>query len=81
MFSMIPLTKSQLPRASPEGRESYGSLEVYAPGNLTIVPVFVPEPVTLMFAHLGVLVGGMYMCRLRKGDLRHVELGAVLTVC
>jgi hypothetical protein len=55
MFNMIPLPKVSYHALSPRGRESYGSLDVYAPGNLTIVPVFVPDPVTWMFAHLNVL--------------------------
>jgi len=47
--------RGQFLRASPHRGESYGSLDLYAPGNLTMVPVLVPDPVTWMFAHLDVL--------------------------
>ena len=59
---------------------AYGSSLLYAPGNLTVEEaVLVPEPVTLMLAHL-VSVSQAHRVQGDVGHLRHVELGTTRRV-
>ena len=52
MFNIIPLYEVSFHVLISEGRNSYGSVAEYAPGNLTVVPAAVPEPVISTFAQL-----------------------------